>query len=290
MTTILIVFLIITSVVVKSDNKITKIQKWLKNYYKKEFLDNIDFEIVVKDVPQVVKDDDKEDITEEKEVTNGDNCEEILISGEVESQEMSENDTNGKELEPIDTKQEEDEELNDNIVYNLELILLLVSIIFYKVRNLFPKLLDYLEFAWIYLQEFEARLEAQVLTENLIELLQNEFISQRNSNKMRSEVLSNEIIQLNAMIENLEKQYEDETRELIYLQNATIIGHNSGSGHSRQLTKLMNLKSGPPKELKIYTCSECGKQFKNAYKLNRHQYVHRPDTEKPYAFPLRAIV
>ena len=291
------------SVVIKTDSKITRIHKWLQNYYKKNVLSQIDFDAVVKEVPQPVAVSTAVDVKTKSDADNNavnfgeDGAQNLNLenAGPQPAQEMA--------MDPMDTEQTKEisaaelcetqmddsgpkvddpvlEELNREITYNLELILLLVSIIFYKVRNLFPKLLDYLEFAWIYLQEFESRIESELEIENLIELLQNEFISQRNANKMRSEVLSNEIIQLNAMIDNLEKQYEDETRELIYLQNASIIGINTGV-HTRQLSKIMSLKTGPSREQKIWSCHECGKQFKNGYKLNRHQYVHRPDTEKP---------
>ncbi|CAG2120239.1 unnamed protein product, partial [Medioppia subpectinata] len=334
-------------VVYKTDDKITRIEKWLQHYYSKELLNDIDFEIVTKQVlpdvelkPPLVlcnhNNNDNIDINvniaessvhmDNNDTNNGDNSDQQMLSETVVQQSSQQ-----PELSPLDTKVllatlpesqppdqihndllldvpslssplpptedaietnpiadqsneinvQIDDELVSKLVYNLELILLLVVIVLYKVRNLFPKLLDYLEFAWIYLSQFETRLEPHVRIENMIELLQNEFTSQRNANRMRTEVLSNEIIQLNAMIDNLDKQYEEETKELIYLQNATIIGHNNTSANSRQLSKLMNIKGGG-REAKLYACPECGKNFKNGYKLNRHRYVHKDPSEKPY--------
>jgi len=235
---------------VKTEDKISKVSKWLSNYYRKQFLDTIDFRLIVKEFPE-----DKPQENQE--------LEELQL--EEESQVVQES---------------EKEEINNKIVYNLKLILLLIMIIYYKVRHLFPKMLDYLEFAWIYLFQFESELEPMINIENLIELLQNEFVSQRNANRIKSEILNNELTQLNQMLENLEKQYEEETKELIYLQNANIIGVNSGN--SQLCAQLMPQRPGISKEPKTYTCPECGKTFKNSYKLNRHRYVHKDPSEKPY--------
>ncbi|CAG2121663.1 unnamed protein product, partial [Medioppia subpectinata] len=242
-------------VVYKTDDKITRIEKWLQHYYSKELLNDIDFEIVSKQVlpdvelkPPLVlcnhNNNDNIDINvniaestvhmDNNDTNNGDNSDQQMLS-ETDVQQSSQQ----PELSPLDTKVllatlpesqppdqihsdllldvpslssplptedaietnpiadqsneinvQIDDELVSKLVYNLELILLLVVIVLYKVRNLFPKLLDYLEFAWIYLSAFETRLEPHVRIENMIELLQNEFTSQRNANRMRTEVLS----------------------------------------------------------------------------------------------------
>ncbi len=221
----------------KTEDKSSKVYKWLSNYYKKEFLDTIDFKIIAQELPEV-------------------------------SQEFQES------VESLETIA-----LKSKIVYNLNLILLLIMIVFYKVRNLFPKMLDYLEFAWIYLITFEIEIEPMIKIENLVDLLQNEFVSQRNANRIKSEILSNELIQLNQMFENLEKTLEEETKELIYLQNANIIGSNSNLQLAK---KIMPKVQGLDKEPKSYLCPDCGKSFKNSYKLNRHRYVHKDPSEKPY--------
>ncbi|CAG2166205.1 unnamed protein product, partial [Oppiella nova] len=311
-------------VVLKTDDKLTKIQKWLQNYYAKEFLDDIDFSVIVKEavkqelntisdnsivdeiVNKITSNDNNTDITEisdNRNDTNGDNMQQMLSETDAHpAQDMPSLepiiDSNASLETPPESQPPDDPDLTPSepldtsdpnptataaADYAIKSNAMEIVIVLYKVRNLFPKLLDYLDFAWIYLSEFESRLESEIRVQNLIELLQSEFTSQRSANRSRAEVLTNEIIQLNAMIDNLDKQYQEETKELIYLQTAAIIGHNNTSANCRQLSKIMNIKTGGAgREAKLYSCPECGKNFKNGYKLNRHRYVHKDPSEKPY--------
>lgn len=167
-------------------------------------------------------------------------------------------------------------------IKDITFLSILIIVLFYKLRHLFHNIILGFESSWKVLASFERDLESSFLHENFFEFLQNEFIGQRNSNQQRAEQLQQELAQLEKISKIIDKELETEMFRFVEVQNQKsyqqVVSFSTNRGQQQYTftsSDFKSNKSGRP-------CPECGKVFHNAYKLNRHLYVHKDPSEKPY--------
>ena len=135
--------------------------------------------------------------------------------------------------------------------------------------------------------------------ETFLEFLQNELLQQRLSNKKRTENLKQEVIFMEKICKMVDKEIETEVGRIVSSSSShstqqnktnkiptlmlqppvcttTSIGQNGQSISTLSNTEKSNVVKG------LRPCPHCGKVFRNTYKLNRHLYVHKDPSEKPF--------
>lgn len=163
-------------------------------------------------------------------------------------------------------------------IRDITFISILILILFYKLRHLFHNIILNFESSWKVLVTFERELDSSFSQENFLNFLQNEFVEQRNANLKRAEHLKQEVSQLEKIVKIMDKEIESEVYRLVQMQNQKsfqFVTTTSRNQYTFTSNDFKASKSGRP-------CPECGKVFRNAYKLNRHLYVHKDPSEKPY--------
>lgn len=223
---------------------------------------------------------------------------------------------------------------------DLTLIILLIIVIFYKLRHLLPEINSRVANNWNCLLNFEQNLHQSFLHENFISILQKEYQKQRQNNRKRLELIDQEIkvlekISKSLLNKELEISINRSMNNRTDLNEIKILSLNNTTNRPRSISpnqQQFNLPehqspspSPPPQQphqpsiesvkstltnspviimpneiiinknfllktvdpLKGSTnlyryCHVCGKQFKTKYKLNRHLYVHKDPSEKPF--------
>lgn len=190
---------------------------------------------------------------------------------------------------------EQQNQLNYQTIRDITFISLLITVIFYKLRHLFPTLVNLSrpDVSWKFLINFERDIEVSFMHETFLEFLQNELLQQRLTNKKRTDILKQEVIFMEKMCKMVDREVENEICRLVsqssqnkpnklppLMNNLLQPVSTTGIGQSSVLTMANTEKSTVVKGLR--PCPHCGKIFRNTYKLNRHLYVHKDPSEKPF--------
>ncbi|OTF70150.1 hypothetical protein BLA29_003173, partial [Euroglyphus maynei] len=194
---------------------------------------------------------------------------------------------------------EQQNQLNYQIIRNITFISLLITVIFYKLRYLFPTLvnLSRSDVSWKFLINFERDIEVSFMHETFLEFLQNELLQQRLSNKKRTDILKQEVIFMEKMCKMVDREIDTEINRfashssqnkpnklppLMNNNNSLQSVCTTGIGQT-SVSSLANTEKATTTVVKgIRPCPHCGKVFRNTYKLNRHLYVHKDPSEKPF--------
>nr|XP_027197368.1 polycomb protein PHO-like isoform X2 [Dermatophagoides pteronyssinus] len=216
-------------------------------------------------------------------------------------QKLSSNkDNNNTVVEQLFTVEQQNQ-LNYQTIRDITFISLLITVIFYKLRHLFPTLvnLSRSDVSWKFLINFERDIDVSFMHETFLEFLQNELLQQRLSNKKRTENLKQEVIFMEKICKMVDKEIETEVGRIVSSSSShstqqnktnkiptlmlqppvcttTSIGQNGQSISTLSNTEKSNVVKG------LRPCPHCGKVFRNTYKLNRHLYVHKDPSEKPF--------
>ena len=180
-------------------------------------------------------------------------------------------------------------------VKDLTFLIFLITNLFYKLRHSsLPSLVARFDISWQFFANFQANLDTNFNHDVLFQLLQVEIQRQRTVNERRTEQLKQEVQQLTKIHKLVEREIETEINRLMQLQakqkvtstGTTVTGQQMVQSHRSIVSKVPSTSGSnsiPATFVGGRTCPECGKTFRNAYKLNRHLYVHKDSSEKPYS-------
>lgn len=179
-------------------------------------------------------------------------------------------------------------------IKDITFVSLLLAVIFYKLRYVFPSLVAKIEGSWKFLVTFERELQSSFLHDTFSEFLQTELFQQRQANKKRTDQLKQEVLFLEKMMKQVDKEVESEIYRLVQMQNKSdkiplLLPLSRDNQQSTSNSNILSQSIATNKLLSnsaglktIRPCPECGKIFRNTYKLNRHLYVHKDPSEKPF--------